>query len=108
MVEEGKSNSNFKQLIKSLPDAKGEKKTDFKIRFNPQSFLSKDLLAYHYSGSLTTPPCVEGVEWLVLKDHIRMSKEQIAEFSRRLKNNNRPVQAINSRKILNSDIVIRN
>ena len=52
-----------------------------------------------YPGSLTTPPCSEGVTWLVLNEPIQMSKAQIEEVKAIIKDNNRPVQPINTRKI---------
>ena len=55
-----------------------------------------------YMGSLTTPPCTEGVTWIVLKQPQQMSSEQIAIFSRFYRHNARPVQPVNSRLIKES------
>lgn len=56
---------------------------------------------YAYSGSLTTPPCTEGVRWLVLKTPIQASAKQIEIFKKRVgPATNRPVQPLNARKIL--------
>jgi carbonic anhydrase len=56
---------------------------------------------FAYSGSLTTPPCSEGVAWIVLKDPIEASAEQIARFKERVgPATNRPVQPRNARLIL--------
>ncbi|MFA7268176.1 MAG: carbonic anhydrase family protein [Sterolibacterium sp.] len=55
-----------------------------------------------YMGSLTTPPCTEDVLWIVLKQPIQVSAEQIAIFSRLYRNNARPVQASNGRTIKES------
>lgn len=55
-----------------------------------------------YMGSLTTPPCTEGVLWMVLKQPLQVSAEQIAIFSRLYRNNARPVQAANGRLIKES------
>ncbi|HZI52677.1 MAG TPA: carbonic anhydrase family protein, partial [Chitinophagaceae bacterium] len=70
--------------------------------------VPKELYAWHYVGSLTTPPCTENVQWLVLRNPISMSKEQIAAFSSRMKNNNRPTQPLNERKPFIDDIVGKN
>lgn len=60
---------------------------------------------YNYSGSLTTPPCSEGVRWHVLEDAIEASAEQIQHFVELLHDghNSRPVQELNGRKVLKRD-----
>lgn len=55
-----------------------------------------------YMGSLTTPPCTEGVLWMVLKQPIPVSAEQVAIFSRLYRNNARPLQPSNGRLIKES------
>ena len=55
---------------------------------------------YHYDGSLTTPPCSEGVKWIVLTTPIQMSAAQIATFKAIIHDNNRPVQPLNGRELL--------
>lgn len=57
---------------------------------------------YAYMGSLTTPPCTEGVLWLVMKQPLRISAEQLAIFARLYPNNARPLQAANGRLIKES------
>ena len=57
---------------------------------------------YTYMGSLTTPPCSEGVLWMVLKKPIQLSPEQIAIFARLYRNNARPIQPANGRLIKDS------
>jgi len=57
---------------------------------------------YLYLGSLTAPPCTEGVTWVVMKAPMRISDEQLTVFRRLYTNNARPVQALNDRLILES------
>ncbi|WP_026224804.1 carbonic anhydrase [Methyloversatilis thermotolerans] len=57
---------------------------------------------YTFMGSLTTPPCSEGVTWLVLKTPLQLSPDQISIFGRLYRNNARPVQAANDRLIKQS------
>jgi len=104
LVDEGMHNSNFDQLIKYLPNAPGEKKTHDSVLINVSIHVPKELHAYHYIGSLTTPPCTENVQWIVLKNPITLDKEQIEAFSSRIKNNSRPTQAMNGRRITIDEI----
>lgn len=55
---------------------------------------------YRYNGSLTTPPCSEGVKWIVLTTPVEMSESQIAAFKAIIHGNNRPVQPLNGRELL--------
>lgn len=67
-----------------------------------QQLLPTDRSYYTYMGSLTTPPCSEGVLWLVLKNPVTVSPEQIANFSRLYPYNARPVQNSAGRLIKSS------
>jgi carbonic anhydrase len=56
---------------------------------------------YRYNGSLTTPPCSEGVAWFVMKQNVTASREQIEKFAHTIHHpNNRPVQPVNARVLL--------
>lgn len=55
-----------------------------------------------YMGSLTTPPCTEDVLWMVMKQAVGVSPEQIGIFGRLYQNNARPVQPANNRLIKES------
>jgi len=61
--------------------------------------LPADQRYYQYFGSLTTPPCSEGVLWLVIKQPLRISPEQFRLFSQQFPFNARPVQAVNGRPV---------
>ncbi|MEI8171033.1 MAG: carbonic anhydrase family protein [Rhodoferax sp.] len=61
--------------------------------------LPKDQRYYQFMGSLTTPPCTEGVLWMVLKQPTTVSKEQIKLFSQLFPRNARPVQPVNGRAV---------
>jgi len=66
---------------------------------NAREFLPKSFDYYTYRGSLTTPPCSEGVRWIVMKEKVEASKEQIAQFNRYYKGNNRAIQELNKRRV---------
>ena len=65
------------------------------------TLLPHDHAYYRFNGSLTTPPCSEGVWWLVMKDFQGASKEQIDKFANTMHGpNNRPLQPVNARAIM--------
>ncbi len=64
--------------------------------------LPKDQRYYQFMGSLTTPPCSEGVLWMVLKQPVTVSREQLHLFAQLFPNNARPVQAVNGRAVRNA------
>jgi carbonic anhydrase len=69
-------------------------------QFNPMKVLPKNRERFYaYGGSLTTPPCTEGVQWIVLKESIEVSKEQVARFMKAYGPIARPVQPLRDREI---------
>ncbi len=69
---------------------------------DPTQLLPENRNYWTYMGSLTTPPCSEGVLWMVLKQPVQVSADQVAIFSRLYRNNARPVQPSNGRLIKES------
>ena len=55
---------------------------------------------YTFEGSLTTPPCSEGVRWFLLKKPATLSPQEITAFARIYPMNARPVQPVNGREVL--------
>lgn len=100
MFEEGKENHSLAQAWSKMP-----KQADEKAALTP-SLSAADILPrkrhyYRFNGSLTTPPCSEGVWWLVMKEPVTVSKAQIEEFEHVMHHpNNRPVQPVNARPVL--------
>ena len=118
LIEKGRHNSFYDPVWDHLPTVPGETQrveVDENHRVDPRMMLSpngqvRDSVvqpfphAYRYEGSLTTPPCSESVQWIVLTTPIEMSEAQIAAFKAIIHDNNRPVQPLNGRKLLvNSD-----
>jgi carbonic anhydrase len=66
---------------------------------NINELLPSDQRYYQFMGSLTTPPCSEGVLWMVLKQPMQISKNQFRLFTQLYPNNARPVQALNGRPV---------
>ncbi len=105
LFEEGEvPNENFNEIIAHIPASKGDAKhvsdTDLEIK----AALPSEMAAYHYVGSLTTPPCSENVQWLVLRKPFSLTPEQIEAFSSKIAKNNRPVQALNDRMVRMDEI----
>ena len=68
-----------------------------------ERLLPEDRRYYTYMGSLTTPPCSEGVLWMVMKHPVPVSPEQIAVFARLYPMNARPLQPLHGRLIKESN-----
>jgi len=99
-VEEGAENSGIAPLWEQLTAARGTRATiQVPAEFGEQIFSGDSTGAYHYTGSLTTPPCSEGVQWFIRRTPTQLSKDQIATFTAFYDNNNRPVQALNDRTV---------
>lgn len=99
MFNEGDPNPTVDKLFSILSDEEN----------HPNSFENLDILAflpmqkhyYRFSGSLTTPPCSEGVIWNIMAQPMTLSKAQIQKFEMIFKHhNNRPIQPLNGRLIV--------
>lgn len=80
-----------------------EQEVEAALPIDPAKLLPDDPRYITYMGSLTTPPCTEGVLWIVMKTPVQISAEQIAIFSRLYPMNARPVQPYNGRLIKESN-----
>ena len=67
-----------------------------------QALLPDRRTAWRYPGSLTTPPCTEGVSWIVMTEPVTLSAKQIAAFSAIHDGNYRPVQPLNDRVVISN------
>ncbi len=73
------------------------------LTLDPLQLLPENRNYYTYMGSLTTPPCSEGVLWMVMKHPMPVSPEQIAVFARLYPMNARPLQPLHGRLIKESN-----
>lgn len=100
MFKEGVENKVLAKIWPSIPKNAGEKNA-LPSPFSVAQLLPSNRDYYRFNGSLTTPPCTEGVRWLVIKQPVSASKEQVEAFSHVMHHsNNRPVQAVNARPVL--------
>jgi carbonic anhydrase len=98
LLTQGKENTALDPLFENLPPSEGAK-TTLGANFNAVDLLPAERGYFKYVGSLTTPPCSEGVRWQVLKRPVEVSKAQIAAFRKLYQMNARPVQPLNGRKV---------
>ena len=97
----GKENPTLAKIWEAIPETQGKEK-DLKLKgWSPDSLLPQARTHYHYKGSLTTPPCSEGVDWNVFNTPLEVSKKQLERFHQLYTNNARPVQSLHERRPAN-------
>lgn len=103
-IQEGSPNPELSKIWARLPKKPCDETEveDFDLR----GLLPKSLTSYRYAGSLTTPTCNQGVQWIVLAKPITLSANQIVEFQKIYSGpqfpdgNRRPVQPLNGRVVV--------
>lgn len=100
MFDFGAKNKFLEDIFSHMPSEEN-KEVALGRMFNPASLLPESLTHYHYSGSLTTPPCSEGVNWTVLNTPLSLSPEQLKAFNAFYLTNNRPLQPLKNRRPAN-------
>ena len=100
LVTEGEPWPAFDDILVSIP-IEQNKSASVVGDVDLMSLLPELTAAYRYEGSLTTPPCTEGVQWVVLQGTIHMSAEQIERITSSLPEPNaRPQQPLNDRPVV--------
>ncbi len=101
-IQSGRSNATVDKVWEHMPRAEGQNAVPG-VDADPADLLPRDTHGYYaYSGSLTAPPCTEGVRWFVLKRPIELTAAQIDAFARLYPNDARPVQPLNGRIVRES------
>ena len=96
----GPDNPVVKTLWSKLPKEKEKESAPGNVTIDATALLPKDHTAYYtFPGSLTTPPCSEGVTWFVLVHPGHLSKAQVDRFGKIYSHNARPVQPLNGRVV---------
>ncbi len=102
LLEGGSAQPVVQAVWNNLPLEKGEE-LPASVAIDPASLLPTDRRYYTYMGSLTTPPCTEGVLWMVMKQPVQLSAQQIELFTRLYPMNARPLQSASGRLIKESN-----
>jgi len=103
LLEEGGQNKAFQPFVDNLPTEKSDVK-DAGVKINATELLPAVQTTYRYSGSLTTPPCSEGVHWNLMTTPVEISSEQLNALETLFEEgNNRPVQPLNDRPLVEDD-----
>ena len=102
LLERGSAHPLVQSVWNNLPLEKGD---DVAARtpLDLNALLPTERSYFTYMGSLTTPPCSEGVLWMVMKTPMPMSSDQIGIFSRLYPMNARPIQSVAGRLIKESN-----
>ena len=99
LLSAGAENPVIKTLWSNLPPEKEKEDAPGNVSIDAAELLPKDHAYYSFPGSLTTPPCSEGVTWYVLVHPSEISEAQVARFGKIYAHNARPVQPLNGRVV---------
>lgn len=110
LLKAGKPNATIQQIWSHMPIIESPVREDFSheeqeiagVKINPDDLLPETFGYYTYMGSVTAPPCTEGVAWYVLKTPIDISAGQIDAFAKLFPHDVRPVQPLNGRVVKES------
>lgn len=101
LLDRGSAHPVVQMVWNNLPLEKGEEAAA-SATIDLASLLPTDRRYFTYMGSLTTPPCSEGVRWVVMRQPVQLSQQQIDIFTRLYPMNARPIQQASGRLIKQS------
>lgn len=99
MFDAGRKSQFLEHFWDLLPHEEGPATHHEDVVLDLADVLPANRSTYRYAGSLTTPPCTEGVRWIVFRTRAQASREQIAAFHEIVGDSNRPVQPIFEREV---------
>lgn len=100
LFEEGAHNPELDKVIRAAPRYEQGPRTLAAVTFDPARLLPENLGVWRYEGSLTTPPCTEGVRWHVATHRVSASAGQIAAIHAIVGDNARPTQPLYGRLLV--------
>lgn len=105
MLKGGPDNPAYAPVFDHLPAQEGEPTAVAGATINGSDLLPAERTYYRYNGSLTTPPCSEGVQWLLMNTPVELGSAQVSAFQQIIHANARPIQPLNERTFLQSSAV---
>ncbi|MGI9384916.1 MAG: carbonic anhydrase [Methyloligellaceae bacterium] len=102
MLDTGVPNLALEEIWGHLPKQKSAPAHVKGVAINARDLLPADVRYHHYKGSLTTPPCSEGVNWFVLAKPVQIGARQIMKFAKIVGDNARPLQSKNNRLLISA------
>lgn len=101
LEEAAQSNEFLQKVLAKIPSEKGnEVLTDVEITLS--DYVPPSQVHYTYIGSLTTPPCTVGINWIIFTEPVKASRKQLETFANFYNDNARPTQSLNNRRVLKS------
>ena len=102
LLQEGEANPAVATTWSNIPGEKEKAVSPEGVEIQAVQLLPANHRYYTFSGSLTTPPCTENVTWMVMVEPVTVSKEQIEKFAKLYPDDERPVQPLYGRVVLES------
>lgn len=99
LINEGKDSDFIQKIVDNMPHSKTDETLVSGVHLNGLDFIPDQAGHFGFKGSLTTPPCTEGVQWLMMKAQTTASKAQIEALNSVMKDNSRPVQPLHGRMV---------
>lgn len=103
LLKNGQENSEINKMMQAYIPALIDKATKVDGQIDLTGLLPNSKSAYYYQGSMTRPPCMEGVNWLILAEPVSISNHQIGIIKKSFRANARPTQPINGRVVHKSE-----
>ncbi len=103
LLKRGRENPTLKKVLDHVSGNINEVKHVQGVSINAADLLPANRDVFHYSGSLTTPPCSENVNWYVMKTPVEVSDAQVKQFAKLIGENARPLQSMHWRQMLISE-----
>jgi carbonic anhydrase len=102
LLKAGRANTTIQQIWEHMPTTQGKEEEIPGVELDPSGLLPSQGAYYMYMGSITAPPCTEGVTWFVLQTPVEISLEEINAFAKLYPHDVRPIQPLNGRVVKQS------